>query len=95
MTDSRRTSGNNPSLSQPPHHQVTQGYRSHVLFPVLEYIGTSIRQCQHTLASIDAQTKKLEQNASAVKEVQHELKALLRKEQRTRFSLKNEGFEVS
>ena len=40
------------------------------------------------------ETKKIEQELSTVRQVQEELKALIAREQRNKFNLKDEGFEV-
>lgn len=44
-----------------------EAYRAHPLFPVVDYISTSVKQCQHALSVLDSRTKKLEQGITAVK----------------------------
>lgn len=62
-------------------------YRTHVLFPVLDYLSSSARQSQQTL-------QRLERSVQTISEVQEELMKLIKEQHKKTFSLKAEGMDV-
>ena len=92
----RAAPGNNAApLAQQQSQTGRETFRSHILFLVLEYLASTVHQCQQNLTIIDVRTKKLEQVMSSVRQIHDELKALREREQRNKFNLKDEGVEVS
>ena len=53
--------------------RISSQTKSHPLFPILQHIAVSVRNCKLQVESIDTRTKKTEQDLNSVVSVQREL----------------------
>ena len=80
--------------TQPAASRGAEPYRSHPLFPVLEYLSTSVKQNQQTLQKMETSINTLQTKIVSISSVQEELLTLMNEQKKKQFSLKAEGFDV-
>ena len=75
--------------------RISSKARSHPLFPILQHIAVSVRNCKIQIESIDTRTKKIEQDLNSVVSVQRELHELMKEHHKKAWNVKDAGFDVS